>query len=501
MAASMMKESFGTLRTVPMRKASSMAGTQLRSINERGFAYKELEYSTLLQQNRLLSYEIYVWVHSCVRAIANQVAKLPFKMYFRNADGSPNKEQPVTSGRCYDMFQRPNAMQNYNSFIYGVVSSIELLGNFYLERGGRDPMNPTELYLLRGDWVEVVPDPVNLVAGYIYRPNGVPINLRPYEVAQFKLWHPRSELYGLSPLSAIRMTMTTDMFVQQWQQNFFRQGGVANHYISCPTELDDDEFEELKQRGRAEMSGVDRSHLLGVLDNDMKILTVDDESDRLDLEKLRLQLRNEVLAAFHVPPIWVMGEQTTYNNADAQKKIGYENCIQPLCKQLEAFWDSEFLNADGVCCEYDMSGIHSLQDNEKEKSEVAMNYVKFGIMTPNEARDKFLKLKPMQGGDQLILVGRGDSLTNVDQGGDVGGGGMQKEQGQTTQSPAAPHLSAPVNKEAMLDKAAALKKNMHLIKHGNTLKKQTAVHKDAMSGSWSALRDQVKKLVKEKYHV
>ena len=494
-----MKETFGTIKTVALRKASSMAGTELRGLTERGFAYKELEYSTLLQQNRLLSYETYIWVHSCVRAIVDQICKLPFKLYMMDGNGEPDRKQRVTSGRLWQLFRRPNAMQSYSSFMSGIVSASQLMGNVYVEKGGVDARNPSEMYMMRGDWVEIVPDPIQLVAQYLYRPNGVPIYFEPYEVAHFKLYHPRSELYGLSPLSALRMTVTTDMFVQQWQQNFFRQGGTANHYISCPTELSDVDFEALKQRMRNEYQGVDRSHLMGVLDNDMKIVNCDDESDKLDLEKLRLQLRNEVCAAYHVPTIWVMGEQHTYDNAEQQKKIGFENCIQPLCKMLEAFWDMEFLNQDGVCCEYDMSGVHSLQDNEKEKMEVLTGYVKGGVMTSNEARAALPKpLDPRADGDQLIIVGRAATEQQVDAGQvATGGGDFGKADGMNT-AQAAPALPSPVpfNRRLSLVK---MRKSMFHVKHTALVKAQETKHIAAIAPVLNELKAGIKKVIEANY--
>lgn len=488
------KENFGQIRSVALSKSSSMRGTELRGLTERGFAYKELEYSTLLQQNRLLSYECYIWVHACVRAICNQLVKLPFRLYIANPDGTPDRKKPVTSGRCFDLFRKPNAMQNHQSFMTGVASSALLMGNTYIEKGGRNPAAPTEMYMMRGDWIEIIPDPIHLVSQYLYRPNGVPIYFSPDEVAHFKMWHPRSELYGLSPLSALRMTITTDMFVQQWQQNFFRQGGTANHYISCPTELSDDDFELLKQRMRTEYQGVDRAHLMGVLDNDMKIINCNDESDKLDLEKLRLQLRNEVCAAYHVPIIWVMGENQTYNNADSQKKVGFENCIQPFGIQLQAFWDSEFLSADGICCEYDMSGVHSLQDNEKEKMEVLTGYVRGGIMTSNESRAVLPKpLDPRPDGNQLIIVGRAGTEANIDRGAVPGGEG--KAQG-TGWPMAAPQIEAlnPANRKLTL---AKMQKSMHLVKHQRTMKQQIEKHKAVMGATWNELKENVKKLAVE----
>jgi hypothetical protein len=293
------------------------------------------------------------------------------------------------------------------------------------------------------------------------------------------------------------MSITTDMFVQQWQQNFFRQGGTANHYISCPTELSDEDFDTLKQRMRSEYQGVDRSHLMGVLDNDMTIENCDDESDKLDLEKLRLQMRNEVCACYHVPTIWVMGEQHTYDNAEQQKKIGFENCIQPNCKLLEGFFDSEFLNADGVCCEFDMTGVHSLQENAKEKMEVLTGYVKGGIMTSNEARAKLPEpLEARPDGDQLIIVGKAGSEQSIDAG-LTSNTQMMEKVGYPMAAPQLPS-STPFNRKLALTK---MQKSMHMITHSKTIAAQTAVHKAAMAPAWNKLKDNIKKTVLTNYEV
>lgn len=492
----LIKENFGNLTT--FNKASSMAGTKLRGLTERGFAYKELEYSTLLQQSRLLSYEIYVWVHSAIRAIGNQFTKLPFKIYMMDNKGHPDKKAEVTNGRTYNLFKRPNAMMNWYTFMYGAVSNMQLMGNLYLERGGEDPLYPTEIYPWRGDWVEIIPDPVNLVAQYLYRPNGVPIYFSPEQVSHMKFWHSRSELYGLSPLSALRQTITTDMFVQQYQANFFRQGGVAQHYISCPTEIGDEDFESLKQRMRTEYQGVDRSHLLGILDNDMKIESVEDESNKLDLKELRLQLRNEVLGVYHVPLIWVMAEGQTYDNADSQKKVGWENCIQPLAKQFEAFWDSEFLNIEGQCCEYDFSGIHALQENMTEKAQQFSILVKSGIYKPNEARKEY-KLEPVEGGDELVMTQTPQTVDAID------AASITKDSRiipGTSDSRPPTNMRVPIpstkmdyiaNGKVMLNK---MKRTLHKLKHGQLTKAEYDRYQKNLEPALNKLKHGVRDVLK-----
>jgi HK97 family phage portal protein len=494
-----------TERMVRLEKYSDMRESNLRAFQERGtYGNRELEFGTLLKQNQLIAYEAYSWIYACVRAISNAIVKLPFNIGPIGKDGGVDKENLITSGRLYNLFHKPNSMQNYANFMHGMVTSIQLTGNCYMEKGGRDARIPTEMYMLRPDWVEIEPDPIRLVGRFLYRVNGVPIYLLPDEVAHFKLFHPRSELYGLAPLSSIRNAVTTDWYIVMFQQNYFKQGGVCDHYIAAPEELSDKNFERLKQQMRNEYQGVDRSHLLGILDNGMEVKTVaGNQADKLALDVLRNQLRNEVLAAFGVTPIMVSClDAATYNNADAQKKSFYENTVQPLCHQLKEFWCSEFLSQFGFTCEYDFSGVHSLQENEKEKAETAKAYVQGGIITPNEAREKFLKMKPIQGGDELIMTGKVETVEDIDAGVQASGGGG--DFGKTAVDTDV-HPLLPDNRPAIPDNGnipmqypqlrKRIQKSIYLAKHAVTMHKQLTKHRAAIAPALNGIKAEVKKLI------
>ena len=383
-------------------KKSLKDNTRLRSIFDPNRAFQEKKFEPAERREFLELYETYVWVYACVFAINTNGAKVPFRIFKRKPNGEKGDE--VLSGWPWTLFNRPNPLQSNFDFNEALISSLELTGSAFIEKD--NPTRPEQMYVMRPDFIEVIGSRSNLVDKIIYDVNGSVAEFEPEDIVNFKYYHPRSEIYGLSPVMPATNSIVLDLFSITYSKNFFKNGGQLSMYLKVKNELNDEEHERLREEVRTMYGGVDRAHLIGVLDNDAEFKEVGNSPANALLKEQRLMNRDEIMAIYGVPPI-MMGlvSDITYNNGLEQEKGFWQNKMQPTLRKVSDKWNVDFLERNGFIGEYDFSDIAALQEDMEKKSNIATRLVKEGVFTPNEARKKFYQLEELAGGDALRVPG------------------------------------------------------------------------------------------------
>src|SRR3989344_1542520 len=188
------------------------------------------------------------WVYSCVNAIAEEVAQINIHLFqLKNGDA-----QEVENSKLIDLLYRVNPFQTFFDFIYLHETYMGLTGESYwlLERGKDNP-KPTdevkELWLLRPDLVEVVPDEKNFVKGYLYRsPSGKQISLLPHEVIAFKQPNPLNIFRGYSPVKAGAISIDVFKFSGLWNRSFFFNSARTDAVLKVKDKLTDEQWKRLQ---------------------------------------------------------------------------------------------------------------------------------------------------------------------------------------------------------------------------------------------------------------
>lgn len=378
----------------------AVAGSKLRGIRpiSQFRRFGESEFKPSNKTDFLKAYESYVWVYAAVYANASNLARIPIRIF--NYDAKGEKQDEVKQGREFDLINHPNPLQSKYDFIEAVVSSLELTGDAFIELDSAE--EPTQMYVLRPDWVKIVGSTKTLVDHYVYDVNGTKIRFEPEEIIHIKYYHPRSELFGLPPIQPGQNSVVLDLYSIAYQKNFFKQGAAVDIAFMSPETLSDDNFRRLKDEIRTEYGGVDRSHLPLLLDSDIKVEEIGVSPDKTLLKEQREMNRNEILAAYGVPPIIVgVLDSATFNNTEQQKQAYWENTEIPKSVKLSDKFNDRIFEADGdVRLEFDFSEVPALQEDSKKQMEVNTGYVKGGVMTPNEVRRR-IGLEDIDGGDVL----------------------------------------------------------------------------------------------------
>jgi HK97 family phage portal protein len=347
--------------------------------------FREESYKTETKRDFLELYEKHIWYYSSVYAISSSLAQIPLRLYALDRKGQRQGE--VLDGVFYNLINRPNPFETYYDFIENLVSYLELTGDTYIEKN--HPTAPTQLYVLRPDFVEVKTSAKNLVEEYLYKPDGVPLaRFSPKEIIHVRYFHPRSEVYGFSFTQASVQSAILDFEAIKFQKKFFKQGGAIDKYITIKKELSPEEYKRFKQEVLAEYSGTENAHKPMVLDNDGKLAAIGVDFDKVMLKEQRDLNRDEIFSGAGVPPIManLLAGKETYNNAQTQEKAFWQNTIIPKARKVESKFNVELFWPIGFEVAFDFSGIVALQEDQLKKAQTAQTLVQGGIMTADEVR-------------------------------------------------------------------------------------------------------------------
>ena len=146
------------------------------------------------------------------------------------------------------------------------------------------------------------------------------------------------------------------------------------------------------------------------LDNSAELIFVDTTKlTTADTQNLIGILQLKVAAAFKVPPFLAGGSgDVKYNNTTAGVTRFHRENIAPLTENIA----STLSIGLGMTCAFNLNGL--LRGDSTAQITLATGAVSGGVMTVNEARERFMDLPKIEGGDTLGGNGGGAGQYNVE---------------------------------------------------------------------------------------
>lgn len=362
-------------------------------------------------------YQSNVYVYAAVRQIAMAVAGIPWIVYRRGR----LRVEELDDHPLAQLLSRPNPMQGGARFFEAVVSYLYLAGNAYVEAVGPTGGTPKELYALRPDRMRVIPgNSQNPVAGYQYTVGVETVIFRPEDVLHLRMFHPHDDWYGMSPIEAAARSIDQNNESRAWNVALLQNSARPPGALVTEHELTEEQYHRLKEQIREQYAGARNAGRPLLLEGGLEWKSLGFSPADMDwLEGLKLSAR-EIAIAFGVPPE-LIGDTAnkTYSNYREARQAFYTETVLPLMD-----WLRDELNAwlvpkfgdDRIYLDYDRDEIEALQEDRAAVWERAMEAVKIGVLTPNEAR-VLLGYEEVPGADVLMVPGNMMPLATV--GGDV----------------------------------------------------------------------------------
>jgi HK97 family phage portal protein len=244
----------------------------------RGYGGARSDYYASSRSTQLDSLGSTGTLYAIVQLLAFGQAKSEWQMFRKNTDsrrryastdiGSDQRVE-VTQHQALKLWNRPNDFMTGSDFREIGWQFMELVGEWYwvLNRGASGLGIPVEMWPVRPDRMEPVPDREEFLKGWIYTgPNGEKVPLDNSEVIQVKYPNPTDLYRGLSPVQSIMADIDSAKYTAQWSRNFFLNSAQPGGIVTFSKRLSDDEFDEFNARWRESHQGVAKGHRVGVLE-------------------------------------------------------------------------------------------------------------------------------------------------------------------------------------------------------------------------------------------
>jgi len=356
----------------------------------------------------LETYEKAIWTYSSVYRIATAFAKVPFRIYRKRVTKKGQRTE-ILDHLVNHVLTTPNPYSTRFDLWEATTAFAELTGNSYWELVSEGKKPPEEIYVLRPDRIEIKSSKKRLVENYQFEVNGRKVLFLPEDILHFKYFSSISDLYGTSASASAEKSVILDLYALQFNAQFFKAGARLMGTLETDRHLSDKAFKRLEGKWIGRYGGVAKSFKTAVLEEGLKYKPIASTHTDMEFIEQRKMTREEVLAAYGVPPAIVgLFEYANYANSLEQKRLFWEDTMVPKLKKVEENVSSFFLPRYGprLVGEFDLSVIQALQESEEAKQKIACGLTDSGIMTRNESRHEFYQLDPVDGGDKITIRGK-----------------------------------------------------------------------------------------------
>lgn len=274
------------------------------------------------------AFQYHAWVSKAVRIWGDSLAGLRLLV---ERDGRVSGEHAVL-----EILERPGNQQT-SADVWRAWGVEMALGGECGVEWVRDRRGRYHSFFLRGaSYFAVRPDEVlrryGVVAGYVLDVGSeAEYFVPPDEFLHFKFYNPASSWRGLSPASAVRLSIVIDQLVQAWSRMFFSNGARPDYAVIAPAGLTASERDEIEFKLSQKFGGSLRAHKPVVLEQgvqDIKVLAF----PRKDLEWIaqRRLARDEIGAIWGIPDEIMGYGRDTYENFDTAERVLWSLTLKNL---------------------------------------------------------------------------------------------------------------------------------------------------------------------------
>lgn len=346
------------------------------------------------------AYGLHVWVYACVRAIATAATSVDILPYVQDPEGKWTLNEQHA---FHKLLMNPNPYMTGRNLREFTFLTQPLTGNAYyaLERlGGKDIK---EIWPLPAGRVRTVTSKAKFVDHYIYDVAGHLIRFEPEEIMHFRDASPTSLHYGQGAIQPIINAITSDLNAMMWNKAFFANGAKLDGVLETDQALESDTKRKMMLAWKKMYAGNANNGSTAIMDGGVKYRQLTANIKDMDFVNLRKQVRDEVLAAFNVPPSVVgLLEFANYSNMKEQMRAFWTNNIIP---RLTSYGDTLTLRARQTTgdaktvFQADTSTVEALRANEKDRADTVMVYVNAGVPINDIITKLDLPFEQVEGGD------------------------------------------------------------------------------------------------------
>lgn len=286
-----------------------------------------------------------------VDRIITGYSEVRWRLYRSAASGRDEDRVEVTSHAALDLWNQPNPFMTGPAFREATQQHEELTGEQWWVIVRNERFNvPLELWPVRPDRMEPIPDPNDFLVGYLYRgPSGERIPLGVDDVLFQRRPNPLDPYRGMGAVQTILTDLDATKASAEWNRNFFLNSAEPGGIVEVDRRLDDTEFDAFRERWAEQHRGVSNAHRVAVLENGLR--WVDRKYSMTDMQfvELRTVGREIVREAFGFPkPILGAVDDVNRANAEAADAVFARWLLRPRCKRTREILNTRLLPMYGA---------------------------------------------------------------------------------------------------------------------------------------------------------
>jgi len=354
------------------------------------------------------------WVYSDIRTIANEASAADVDVF--------EGKKEIEDHAFETLLEHPNPDMTSSWMRQYTLWWLLLRGEAYWMKAYDRSGELRELWPLPSSHIQPIPDKQRYISGYKYTPtNGQEAVVFPKEqIVFFRLPNPFDFHRGLSPLTAYRLAVETDVAAAEWNKKTFKDDMTLRMLISLPAETGPATYTQLKAQLIEELVERKRRYVIARA-GDIKATQLSVAQKDLEFLAGRGFTREEIDRVFGIPAgFWA--KEATKANSDAAKAVLIEQAVWPLLVLVAETLTTQILQVDfskGLRCVFD-----DIRETDRGVL-VQERRVYWQVKTVNEAREE-LGLEALEdeeiGGTLVPLAVKGNPTPNPSLGTPTGSG-------------------------------------------------------------------------------
>lgn len=338
----------------------------------------------------------YAAFFACLKVLAEDVGKLPIKLYKERPDRGRDVAKDHKVHRLIS--RRPNDFMTASEFWEMCVAHVVLRGDFYAFKvmPGNDveellPLNPGAVKpKLREDWSlwydvtfangrrDVLP------ASAIFHVRGLSLD----------------GVRGLSALEYARETLGLGIAAERHGAKLFVNGANPGGALETEQTLTDEVFERVKASWNEKHTGLENSHKVAILEGGLKWTSVTMTNTDAQWLENRKHTDNQICGLLRVPPHKIaILDRSTNNNIEHQSLDYVNDGLMPHLNRIENRIRISLLNErdeEDHFAKFNVAAL--LRGDMKARSQFYKDMVSIGAYSPNDVLE-LEDRNPREGGD------------------------------------------------------------------------------------------------------
>ena len=358
-------------------------------------------------------------LQAVVNFLANSIAQLPLKVYVREGESERRRDRDSVASQ---LLWRPNADQTSFEFFRALMVEYFVCGSVYVwllpdaesDSGYQLRIVPTE-WIQYSNQGSYSPNTLRICT----RNGGTAFDIPKDEFIQFRTYSVGSPAGYLSPISALRQTLSEQVEAGRFRRQLWKSSGRLNAQIVRPKDVAPWTDEQKKKFAtafrEAWSSGGSKAGSIPILEDGMEIKPFATSFREQQYAESVVLTREAVAAAYGVNPslIWHSNTQTYASSRDNARAL-YAECLGPVIQMLQQRINAFLLPMVGAdprtYVEFDLT--EKLKGSFEERAQIYQSACGAPYLTRDEVRAE-LNLSPLPNGQGEEII----TPLNVTEGG------------------------------------------------------------------------------------